>query len=277
MNKTLPDDFISNASLTRPSRTLAGCLMTIALVWLLMPTSSYQLRTIALEPAHLAQATQQWRLGIGSASWVSLNRQGTGPMAQGRRGVDWGPAQLEFHPHWITAAPLGLLLLAGLMVAPAGSRHLDAVLHSLKQTAKPLGHSAARGVTVGLLAVFVLALALPSTNDAILERPDAEQIKMRLNAQLGEDGPRFRLRLEQPADGPAHLVIRRYTWNHFHPDPFGPLVQATELERGDLRHFRFPLNPAVMPLALGAMLLAFGITLRRRLREQGSRLNPASS
>ena len=262
MNKTLPDDFVTNASLTRPSRTLAGWLMTIALVWLLMPTSSYQFRTIAVEPDHLGQATQQWRLGIGSASWVSLYRQGTGPMAQGRRGLDWGPAQIEFNPHWITAAPLGLLMLAGLMVAPARSRHVDALLQPLKQTAKPLGHSAARGVTVGLLAAFVLALSLPSTNDAILERPDAEQLKMRLNAQLGEDRPRFRLRLEQTADGPSHLVIRRYTWNHFHPDPFGPLVQATELERGDLRHFRFPLNPAVMPLALGVMLLAFGQALQ---------------
>ncbi len=161
-------------------------------------------------------------------------------------------------------APLGLSLLAGLMVAPARGRPLDALLHSLKQTAKQLGRSTARGVTVGLVALFVLAMALPSTKDAILERPDAEQLKMRLNAQLGEDRPRFRLRLEQSAEGSAYLVIRRNTWNRFHPEPFRPLVQATELEPGDLRSFRFPLNPAVKPLALGAGLIAFGFSLRRR-------------
>lgn len=277
MNKTLPDDFVSNASLTRPSRTLAGWLMTIALVWLLLPSSSYHFQSIALEPEHLAQATHGLEVGIGSASWLSLYRQGTGPMAQGRRGIDWEPWQLEWHLQWMIAAPVGLLLLTSLLLTRSWRERLDPVLRSIATSAQDLGQATVNGLLAGMIAMIVFSSGLPGPHETVLERADAEALKSRLSAQLVDSQPRYRLRLERQADEQPALVIRRYLWNHFHPDPFGPLVQATELERGDLQYFRSPFNPAALALSLGLTLIAFGITLRRQRRERGPSLNPASS
>lgn len=267
MNNRLSTNGGPDANAAAPSKTLASWLTTIALVWLLVPSLTAHFQSIATQPENIAKATQHWQLGIGSASWLSIHRQGIGPMAQGRRGVDWEPAQFELHPRWMAVAPLSLVLLASLLVTPAWAGRLDPALNSLKRITHGLGQSVSMALAVGLIAVIVFTLALPGAHETILERADAEQLKERLSTQLGDRQPRYRLRLDRHADGRTDLVISRYIWNHFHPDPFGPLIQMTELQHGDLTRFRFPFNPAALALSVGAMLIAFGLSLQRQRRD----------
>lgn len=268
MNNRLSTSGGPDANAAAPSKTLAGWLTVVALLWLLAPSSHYQFQTTTLEPEPAGDATEHIRFGIEPASFMSLHREGTGLASKGPRRLDWNPYELSFHPHPLTLLPLALLLLSVWMTTQGARRRLVAVdgwVELLKPRAALLASAVLTALFSGFFAGMILALLLPMAHETVLQRADVEPLKTRLAEQLAGGEQNYRLWLEQQETGPTQLVIRRYAWI-LHIDKWEGLIQATELERRDLNQFRFNANPAVAPLALSVGLIGFGLVLRRRWR-----------
>ncbi len=247
-------------------KTVPGWLMGIALVWLLVPSSEYQFHITSLEPEPAGYATEQISLGIGPASLVSLHREGAGLASEGPGHLDWQAYELSFHPHPLALLPLALMLLSVWMRTQGVHRGVVSVngwVERLKPRATLLASTVSTGLFSGFIAAMILALLLPMAHETVLERADVEQLKTRLTEQLATGEQNYRLWLERQETGPTQLIIRRYA-SILHVDKWDALVEKTELERRDLKDFRFSANPTVLPLALLAGLIAFGFSLRRR-------------
>lgn len=266
MNNRLSTKGGTDVNAAAPSKTLAGWLTVVALLWLLAPSGHYQFQTTTLEPERAGDATEHIRFGIEPASFMSLYREGTGLASKGPRRLDWNPYELRFHPHPWTLVPLALLLVSVWMTTQGARRNLVAVdgwVELLKPRTEMLTSAVTTGLVSGFIAGMILAPLLPMAHETVLERADVEPLKTRLAEQLATGEQNYRLRLEHQETGPTKLVIRRYAWI-LHIDKWEGLIQATELERRDLNHFRFNANPAVAPLALSVGLIGFGLVLRRR-------------
>lgn len=254
------------------TKSVAGWLAVIALLWLLAPNNHYQFKTTTLVPQPAGYATERIRFGIEPASFMSLHREGAGLASEGPRHLDWQAYELSFHPHPWTLMPIALLLLSAWMTTQRARSSLVVLngwIKRVKPRAAMLSSAVFTALVSGFVAGMILALLLPMAQETVLERADIGQLKTRLVEQLAGGEQNYHLRLEPESTAPAQLVIRRYA-RTFDIDTWESLIQTTELERRDLNQFRSNANPAVLPLALSVGLIVFGFALRRRWRRSAA-------
>ncbi len=244
-------------------RGIAGTLIVIALVWLLLPGGSTIYR--GSEPVQGEQVFtvfHQSQLGLGSASWATLSREGVGEYGA----IEWQPWQLAFHPQPMTALPLVMLLLGLLWRLPFVAVRIDPLLLSAASSARrgatELGQASGYGFAAAVIIVILAAWALPAEHITTLERADAEELKMRLSAQLADSDVRHDLRLDRSEEGVPRLHIVVYRRGMLDIGSFDPLLAATELERRDLSMFAHRASTAALWLgALGGLAMALALLL----------------